>query len=136
MARSSGDVKAHECIDALAALAKRREAALRAALARMTAAARDAGEAVAERERACDTQRRVWQEALSRGGVYGQREAAGATRSVEAERTALGEAKARHGAALEQVQQAEAALRQQRERLQTNARKQEKLRELLALYRS
>lgn len=136
MARSSGELKAHGSIAALAALARRREASLRAALARMTVAARDASEAVAECERACVTQRRAWQDALSRGGVYGQREADSATRSVEAQRVALVEATARHGTAREQAQQAESALRQQRERLQANARKQEKLRELLMLYRS
>ncbi|VVE27013.1 hypothetical protein [Pandoraea fibrosis] len=136
MARSSGDLKDCEGIAALATLAKRREAALRAAFTRMSAAARDAESAVVERERGCDTQRRVWQDALSRGGVYAQREAAGVTRSVEAERVALGEAKRRLSEALEQVKQAEVALQQQRERLQANARKQEKLNALLALYRS
>ncbi|ALS65545.1 hypothetical protein [Pandoraea apista] len=135
MARSSGDLKAHEAVAALAALAKRREAGLRASLVRMTAAARDAAQAVAESEEACETRRQAWRTALSRGGVYAQREVDGATRSVEAARAALGEAKTRHGAALEQVKQADAALQQQRERLQANARKQEKLKALLALYR-
>ncbi len=135
MARPSGDLKDDNGLAALATLARRREASLRAALARMTAAARDANEAVAVSERACDTQRRAWQDALSRGGLYAQREAHGATRSVEAERTALAEAKARHGAAMEHAQRAETAVQQQRERLQANARKQEKLRELLMLYR-
>ncbi|MDR3397851.1 MAG: hypothetical protein P4M06_09840 [Pandoraea sp.] len=136
MARPSGDLKDRDGIAALATLARRREASLRAALARLAAKARDAAEAVTASEHACDTQHRAWQDALSRGGLYAQREADGATRSVEAERTALGEARARHNAAIEQAQQAETALQQQRERLQANARKQEKLQELLRLYRS
>ncbi len=135
MARTSGELTGHAGIVALAALAVRREAAMRAALVRMTAAARDADAAVTACERACDAQRRAWQDALSRGGVYSQREASGAPLSVEAQRAALGDAKARHSAALESAKLAQEKLREQRERLQANARKQEKLRELLTLYR-
>ena len=125
-----------ESIAALAALARRREAGLRAALARMTETARAAHAEVVAAERACEAQRHAWQEALSRGGIYGPREAAGASHSVEAERTALGQAQSRYRNALAGAEQAEASLRTQREHLQANARKQEKLRELLALYRS
>ena len=135
MARTSGELTGREGIVALAALAVRRETAMRAALVRMTAAARDADAAVAACERGCDAQRRAWQDALSRGGVYSQREAAGAPLSVEAQRAALGDAKARHSAALESAKLAQENLREQHERLQANARKQEKLRELLTLYR-
>lgn len=135
MARPSGELKAGERLAALAALARRREAGLRATLARMTVAAREAEAAVTACEQACDAQRRVWQNALSRGGVYGRREAAGAPSAVEALRAALGEARNRHSAALAHAQLADAEVRQQRERLQANARKQEKLRELLTLYR-
>ncbi|MFJ2995537.1 hypothetical protein [Pandoraea sp. NPDC087047] len=136
MARTSRELKDREGIAALAVLARRREASLRAALARLTEAAREADAEVVASERACEAQRHAWQDALLRGGVYGQREADGASRAVEAQRAALGEAQARHGSALARAKQAEANLRAQREHLQANARKQEKLRELLRLYRS
>ena len=135
MARTSRELKDDEGLVALAALARRREASLRAALARVTAAARDANDTVVACERACDAQCRVWQDALSRGGVYGRREAADAPGAVEVQRAALGEARNQHGAALAHAKLADAEVRQQRERLQANARKQEKLRELLTLYR-
>ncbi|VVE57677.1 hypothetical protein PCO31010_05224 [Pandoraea commovens] len=117
-------------------LAQRREAGLRAALARLMLAAREAADNVVTCERACDVQRDVWQRALSRGGVYGPREAAGAARLVEEERASLVDAKARHSKAIDIAQQAEAHVREQRERLQSNSRKQEKLRELLEFYRT
>ncbi len=99
-------------------------------------AAREAADNVVTCERACDVQRDVWQRALSRGGVYGPREAAGAARLVEEERASLVDAKARHSKAIDIAQQAEAHVREQRERLQSNSRKQEKLRELLEFYRT
>ncbi|VVE47575.1 hypothetical protein [Pandoraea terrigena] len=135
MARTSGELKHGEGLAALADLARRRDASLRAALVRMTAAAREANEAVTACERACEAQRRVWQDALSCGGVYGRREAASAPNVVEAQRAALGEARTRHSAALAHAKQAADEVHQQHERLQANARKQEKLRELLTFYR-
>ncbi|VVE71411.1 hypothetical protein PAN31117_04038 [Pandoraea anapnoica] len=117
-------------------LAHRREAVLRAALARLMSAAREAADNVVTCERACDVQRDVWQSALSRGGVYGPREAAGAMRLVEAERTSLADAVARHSSAIDIAQQAQANVREQRERLLSNTQKQEKLRELLKFYRT
>ncbi|UVA80397.1 hypothetical protein [Pandoraea commovens] len=136
MARTSRELKDREGIAALAMLAQRREAGLRAALARLMLAAREAADNVVTCERACDVQRDVWQRALSRGGVYGPREAAGAARLVEEERASLVDAKARHSKAIDIAQQAEAHVREQRERLQSNSRKQEKLRELLEFYRT
>lgn len=100
------------------------------------AAAKEAADNVVMCERACDVQRDVWQKALLRGGVYGPREAAGATHLVEQERTSLVDAKARHSRAIDIAQQAEANVREQRERLESNTRKQEKLRELLKFYRT
>ncbi|BDD91096.1 hypothetical protein OYT13_04090 [Pandoraea sp. XJJ-1] len=135
MARTSRELTDDEGLAALAALAQRREASLRAALARMTVAARDANEAVIACERACDAQRRAWQDALSRGGVYGPREAAGAPGAVEVQRAALGEARNRHSAALAHAKLVDAEVLHQRERLQANARKQEKLRELMTFHR-
>ncbi|AKC69612.1 hypothetical protein MB84_09165 [Pandoraea oxalativorans] len=117
-------------------LAQRREASLRAALVRLASVAREAADNVVACERACDDQRDAWQRALSRGGVYGPREAAGAARLVEEERTSLVNAKARHSSAIDIAQQAEANVREQRERLESNTRKQEKLRELLKFYRT
>ncbi|AKM31264.1 hypothetical protein AB870_15725 [Pandoraea faecigallinarum] len=134
MAGTSRELKDREGIDSLAKLARRRETGMRAALARLTAAANEADAAAAAYERACAAQRRVWQEALSRGGIYGPREAAGASLAVEVQRMALGEAAARHRDALARARQARADLQEQRERLRQNARKQEKLRELLTLY--
>ncbi|MCE4062440.1 hypothetical protein LXM60_19755 [Pandoraea sputorum] len=55
---------------------------------------------------------------------------------MEEERTSLVDANARHSRAIDIAQQAQANVREQRERLQSNARKQEKLRELLKLYRT
>ncbi|MFK0378464.1 hypothetical protein [Pandoraea sp. NPDC090278] len=136
MARTSRELKDRDGIAALAMLAQRREAGLRAALARLTSAAREAADNVVACERACDVQRDVWQRALARGGLYGSREAAGAARLVEAERTSMVDAKARHSRAIDIAQQAEANVREQRERLQSNTRKQEKLRELLKFYRT
>ncbi|VVE82264.1 hypothetical protein [Pandoraea sputorum] len=136
MARASRELKDRDGIAALAMLAQRREAGLRAALVRLMSAAREADDNVVMCERACDVQRDVWQRALSRGGVYGPREAAGAARLVEEERTSLVDAKARHSRAIDIARQAQANVREQRERLQSNARKQEKLRELLKFYRT
>jgi small-conductance mechanosensitive channel len=120
---------------ALAALAARREAGLRAALTRLTAATRAAGDALASCEREHERRRGAWQRALACSGVYARREAVQASRAVERERAALAEALSRQRAAYSHLQQAEAELRQQRERLHANARKQEKLRELLAQLR-
>ncbi|MBN4668083.1 hypothetical protein HUS70_18515 [Pandoraea nosoerga] len=116
----------------LTSLAARREAGLRAALARLTAAAREAGDALAASEREHARLREVWQQALARGGVYARREAAQVSREVEQARAALAHARARAQAAHAQWQQAQAQLQEQRERLYANARKQEKLRALLA----
>lgn len=135
MARTSRELNDCEGIAALAMLARRREAALRAALARAITAASQADAHVVACEHACDAQRRAWQDALSRGGVYGPREATGESHAVEAERTSLAEARTRHDAALVHARQAHANVSEQRERLQQNARKQEKLHELLTLYR-
>ncbi|WP_242558111.1 MULTISPECIES: hypothetical protein [Pandoraea] len=134
MARTSRELKDRDGIVALAMLARRREGALRAALARLTAAMHDAEAALAACEQACETRRQSWLNALSQGGVYDPREAGGASRAVEAQRLSLTDAKASHRRAQERAGQAREQVRQQQERLQDNARKQEKLRELLTLY--
>ncbi|VVE48658.1 hypothetical protein PAN31108_04562 [Pandoraea anhela] len=109
---------------------------MRAALARLAVALRDAETAVDACERERDAQHRTWLDALTQGGVYGPREAAGASHSVEQERVSLNEAKARHLRALEHARQARAHWLEQQQRLRDNARKQEKLRELLTCYRA
>ncbi|VVE74929.1 hypothetical protein PCA31118_04868 [Pandoraea captiosa] len=134
MAGTSRELTQREGIASLARLARRREASLRAALARLTSAANEADAQVSACDRACEVQRRVWQDALSRGGVYGPREAAGASQSVEAERRSLAEAKSRHSEAVARARHAHASLQDLHGRLEDNARKQEKLRELLTLY--
>ncbi|MGC7406718.1 hypothetical protein ACPWR0_22300 [Pandoraea pneumonica] len=132
MARPSRELKGIAQIAALAALARRREASLRAAVTKAMQAL-DAARATEEtRRRTCEAQRRRWHEALARGGVYGQRALGAASQCVEAERAKLVDAVSAQDAAAAHTAQSQSDLQVQRALLQENARKQEKLRELLA----
>ncbi|WP_353192584.1 hypothetical protein [Pandoraea pnomenusa] len=135
MARAPDELNARKGVDALATLAHRREAGLRAALSRATSAVIEAKASVTACEQAEATLHGAWRDTLNQGGLYARREAVRASVRVEGARAALGEAKARRAAALQHLQQVEAEVQRQHERLHANARKQEKLRELQALLR-
>lgn len=132
MAQSSRELKGGAQIAALAALARRREASLRAAVTRAMQALNAARATEQTCRRACEAQRLRWHEALARGGVYGQRALGAASQCVEAERAALVDAVSALDASAARAAQSQADLQVQQELLQDNARKQEKLRELLA----
>ncbi|WP_087723574.1 hypothetical protein [Pandoraea sp. PE-S2T-3] len=135
MARASHDLNAIAQIDALASIARRREVSLRVAVTRATQALNEAEAAETQRRHACEVQRQRWREALTRGGVYRQRTLSEASHAVETERSALVGALSAQDAAIAASAQARAALQEQRALLQTNARKQEKLREWRASLR-
>ncbi|VVE19224.1 hypothetical protein PPN31114_03062 [Pandoraea pneumonica] len=132
MARPSRELKDMAQIAALASLARRREASLRAAVAHAVQSLDAAEATLAQRRRVYEAQRQRWHDALARSGVYGQRALGTASHGVEAERAALAGALTTKEAAAASAAQARSNLQAQRALLQENARKQEKLRELLA----
>lgn len=132
MARPSRELKEMTQIAALASLARRRETSLRAAVARAVQSLDDAEAMLVQRHHAYEAQRQRWHDVLTRSGVYGQRALGKASHGVEAERAALADALTTKEAAAASAAQARSNLQAQRALLQENARKQEKLRELLA----